>query len=168
MRKQLKKSRKAGAKKLEAKSKTARNKIRLFNKFIKEADVSHGKQLEYNTKIDKIKSSVDEKIQKIQFLCDKKKIEAKEKVQKKIQNLDEKISIESEKEKEALINAEQAKPSLDTEDLAMNPKFEKQTKKKKEQEQVVAQVPRATYANVLMGQTQTAGKKLKRKSRKYK
>ena len=82
----LKKTRKAGAKRLEPESKAARNKIRLYNKFIKTAKLSNQKQLEYQAKIDKIESSVDEKKQKMQILCDKKKMKPKVKFKKKLWN----------------------------------------------------------------------------------
>ena len=162
----FKKSRKAGAKKLEAESKSARNKIRLYNKFIKTAKLSNKKQLEYQFKIDKIESSVDEKKQKMQLLCDKKKSETEDKVEKKIQDLNEKIRLESRKEENAIQSAEETRPSLDTEDLAMNPKFEKQIRKKRVEEPINVVPIRSSYVDVVMGQT--AGKKLKRKSRKYK
>lgn len=161
----LKKTRKAGAKRLEAESKAARNKIRLYNKFIKTAKLSNQKQLEYQAKIDKIESSVDEKKQKMQILCDKKKDEAESKVQKKIMELNEKIRLESRKEQDALQSAEDSRPSVDTEDLAMNPKFEKQVRKKRAQEVVNVLPARQSYADVVMGQT--AGKKSKRKTRKF-
>lgn len=160
----LKKSRKAGAKKLEAQSKLARGKIRLYNKFIKTAKQSNQKQLELQAKIDKIESSIDEKTQKMRFLCDKKINEAESKFSKKIEDLNSKIRIESQKEQQALAMAEQERPSIDTEDLAMNPKFEKQIRKKKIPE-IAVEVPRPSYADVVMGQT--AGKKSKRRTRKY-
>lgn len=161
----LKKTRKAGAKRLQPESKAARNKIRLYNKFIKTAKLSNQKQLEYQSKIDKIESSVDEKKQKMQILCDKKKDEAESKVQKKIMELNEKIRLESRKEQDALQSAEDSRPSVDTEDLAMNPKFEKQIRKKRVQEIVNVVPATQSYADVVRGQT--AGKKSKRKTRKF-
>ena len=93
------------------------------------------------------------------MICQKKIKEEENKLDKKVESLNEKIKIESKKEEEALNLADVSKPGLNTQELAMNPKFEKQIRKKRVEDLVNIIQAEPTYANVLMGQTQRAGKK---------
>ena len=162
----LKKTRKAGAAKLQAASKTARMKVREYNKFIKLASSMQKESLKYQSKIDELEASKDEKSQKLRYVCEKKIQEAEKKVEEKIKKLEEKIRLASQKEEQALEKAEEQRPGASTEELAQNPQFEKIVRPRKKP--VPIQESEISYVDVVKGQTAGKKRKYARRTRKLK
>tara|TARA_B100000989_G_C19435898_1_gene425120 strand:- start:435 stop:953 length:519 start_codon:yes stop_codon:yes gene_type:complete len=166
----VRKTRKVGAAKLEARSLAARKSVRDYNKHIKAARAAAKRAEKLQEKLDDGEEKLSSKLLKMRNLCDNKISQIERKEQARFKKISDKIKLEETRESAELASAEAKKPGYDTEELALNPNYERS-------EARVKKLTRSTRAPINdspgilfgdMSRGQSVGGKKTKKNRKLK